>query len=311
MKNQNNFPLAAFLRNAKKNVLGLSMLVGIAGAGAQNIFPPTGNAGIGTTTPGYPLHISTGATTGTNFQVEGTNPYWTGGYFRSNSTTATTYLAFTSNNGTNLAYHSLNPTGNYSFFNGAELLTLTKTGFIGVKNSTPTFALDIKGRIRLASDGSGAGAWFANNAGTANVGFVGLENDNHVGFWGNNGAGWAFKVNTTNGNVGIGTTNTGTVYKLSVNGSIRAKELVVETGWADFVFDKNYKLRSLNEVESYIAANKHLPDVPSAAEVEANGVKVGEMESKLLQKVEELTLYVIELNKKVSALEKENQELKK
>ncbi|MDQ3290886.1 MAG: hypothetical protein M3Q05_06300 [Bacteroidota bacterium] len=94
-----------------------------------------------------------------------------------------------------------------------------------------------------------------------------------------------------NGWVGIGTTNTSSDYKLSVNGKIRAKGLKVETGWADFVFADNYKLRSLDEVESYIKANKHLPDVPSEAEVAKNGVDLGPMQATLLQKIEELTLY--------------------
>lgn len=313
MKNQNNFPLAALLKNAQKNVLGLSLLIGIASASAQNTFPAIGNVGIGTTSPSYPLHLSSGSGPGINLEIAGTNTAWTGFYVRNNTATGTSYGAYTSNNGANLAWHYLNPAGNFGIYNGGDRIVTTKTGYVGINTTTPTFSLDVVGRIRLGNNpgGYGSGAWFRNAANTADNAFVGMENDNHVGFWGNNGAGWAFKVNTINGNVGIGTTSTGTVYKLSVNGSIRAKELVVETGWADFVFDKNYKLRSLNEVESYITANKHLPDVPSAAEVEANGVKVGEMESKLLQKVEELTLYVIELNKKVSALEQENQELKK
>jgi hypothetical protein len=104
-----------------------------------------------------------------------------------------------------------------------------------------------------------------------------------------------------NGNVGIGTINP--TYKLTVNGNIRSKELVVETGWADFVFDKKYVLPSLSEVEKFIKANNHLPNIPSAEEIQTNGLKVGEVQTKMMQKIEELTLYIIELEKKVSTLQ--------
>jgi len=111
------------------------------------------------------------------------------------------------------------------------------------------------------------------------------------------------------GNVGIGTSDPGT-YKLAVNGTIRAKELVVDTGWADYVFEDDYRLTPLSEVEAHIKEQKHLPGVPSAAEVAAHGVSIGEMQSKLLSKVEELTLHLIEQEKRLSALERENRELR-
>ncbi|MCH7498188.1 MAG: hypothetical protein IH971_10095 [Candidatus Marinimicrobia bacterium] len=102
------------------------------------------------------------------------------------------------------------------------------------------------------------------------------------------------------GNMGIGTTNPGT-YKLAVNGEIRAKEVIVETGWSDFVFEEHYALRPLSEVEAFIKANKHLPDIPSEKEVSENGLGLGEMQAKLLRKVEELTLYMIEMKKENEA----------
>ena len=107
------------------------------------------------------------------------------------------------------------------------------------------------------------------------------------------------------GNVSIDTTNLGS-YRLAVNGTIRAKEVRVNTGWSDFVFEEDYSLPTLSEVESHIKAHKHLPDIPSAAEVEAEGVELGVISSKLLQKVEELTLYVIAQEKRIAALEAEN-----
>ncbi|MDN5215680.1 hypothetical protein QQ020_26620 [Fulvivirgaceae bacterium BMA12] len=110
-----------------------------------------------------------------------------------------------------------------------------------------------------------------------------------------------FIINTTNGNVGIGTKTTSS-YKLSVNGNIRAKEVKVETGWSDFVFEDDYELITLAELEAFIKANKHLPEIPSAEEVAENGVSLGEMDSKLLQKIEELTLYIIDQQKEIEIL---------
>ena len=106
----------------------------------------------------------------------------------------------------------------------------------------------------------------------------------------------------TNGNVGIGTINP--AYKLSVSGTIQTKEVRVETGWADFVFDKGYQLKPLPEVEAFIHINKHLENIPSAKEIQDNGLAVGEVQTKMMQKIEELTLYVIELQKQINELKK-------
>lgn len=105
---------------------------------------------------------------------------------------------------------------------------------------------------------------------------------------------------TSSGNVGIGTTSPS--HKLAVNGSIRAKEVIVDTGWSDYVFAKGYRLASLTEVERHIEQNGHLPGIPSAKEVAEHGVSVGEMQSKLLAKIEELTLHQITLEKENRAL---------
>jgi hypothetical protein len=113
------------------------------------------------------------------------------------------------------------------------------------------------------------------------------------------------------GNIGIGTEKVGG-YKLSVDGFIRAREIDVNlSNWSDFVFYDDYVLKTLPELEAYITENKHLPDVPSEKEVLANGVSLGKMDAILLQKVEELTLYIIAMNKRIAQLEKENQSLKK
>lgn len=109
------------------------------------------------------------------------------------------------------------------------------------------------------------------------------------------------------GNVGIGTSSFMdglTTYKLSVDGKIRAEGVKVYTDWADFVFEHDYNLPTLEEVEEYITENGHLKDIPSAEEVEKNGIELGEMNKLLLQKVEELTLYVIDLKKEINQIKK-------
>ncbi|MHC0446388.1 hypothetical protein ACWA1F_13340 [Flavobacterium sp. 3-218] len=111
------------------------------------------------------------------------------------------------------------------------------------------------------------------------------------------------------GNVGIGTENPDA--KLAVNGNIHSKEVKVDltVPAPDYVFKDDYKLKTLDEVESYIKENSHLPEIPSADEFEKNGINVSEMNMALLKKVEELTLYVIEQNKKISELQQENKKL--
>ncbi|WP_395049875.1 hypothetical protein [Flavobacterium sp.] len=109
----------------------------------------------------------------------------------------------------------------------------------------------------------------------------------------------------TDANIGIGSSSFvdgADTYRLSVKGAIRADRVKVYTTWADYVFEKGYKLPTLAEVEKHIQINGHLNDIPSAKEVEQNGIDLGEMNKKLLQKIEELTLYVIGLNKELQVV---------
>jgi len=107
-----------------------------------------------------------------------------------------------------------------------------------------------------------------------------------------------------NGDVGIGTGMPRE--KLSVNGNIRAREIKVEaTNWPDYVFEEGYQVGTLEELESYIKVNKHLPEMPSAKEVESNGVDLGDLVKKLLKNQEELTLHIVAQEKKIRILEKQ------
>lgn len=104
-------------------------------------------------------------------------------------------------------------------------------------------------------------------------------------------------------------------YRLLVKGGMMTEKIKVAvagtTDWADYVFEPSYKLMSLDNVESFVKENKHLPNVPSADEMSKNGLDVLQTSAKLMEKIEELTLYMIEINKEIKALKKENQELKK
>jgi hypothetical protein len=120
-------------------------------------------------------------------------------------------------------------------------------------------------------------------------------------------------VNFLNGNVGIGTTNTSDAnYRLYVEKGIRTRKVKVDqANWADYVFEPTYKLPSLQEIETFIKANKHLPAVPSAKEVAANGLDLGDNQAVLLKKIEELTLYMIVQDKELKSLRQEVNQLRK
>jgi len=111
------------------------------------------------------------------------------------------------------------------------------------------------------------------------------------------------------GNLGIGTDVPS--HKLEVNGTIRAKEVVVESGWADFVFEDDYHLPSLEDIEKSIQEKRRLPGVPSAEEARSEGLSLGESQKIMMQKIEELTLYLIQKDKQIRRLENEIAALKK
>lgn len=108
----------------------------------------------------------------------------------------------------------------------------------------------------------------------------------------------------TSGNVGIGTTDPHS-YKLAVNGSAIATSMAVKLhgSWPDYVFKPKYNLPSLLEVEAYIDKNQHLPDMPSETEVTKNGINLGEIVKVQTKKIQELTLYAIDQEKRIATLE--------
>lgn len=186
-------------------------------------------------------------------------------------------------------------------------------GRVAIGNTTPGVKLDVKGNNALGNNPNVVAAFRANNhAGVV----IGSLNGNTPYIGDDPGAsssvGLSFFTNGTermrikndNGNIGIGTTNP--TQKLSVNGTVLAKEVVVSlasSNWPDYVFEDGYNLKPLSEVDNYIKVHNHLPNVPSAKEVEEKGISLGEMQKIHMEKIEELTLYVIELEDRLNKLE--------
>ncbi|MFC4739769.1 hypothetical protein ACFO3U_07145 [Flavobacterium ponti] len=149
-------------------------------------------------------------------------------------------------------------------------------------------------RLRFIATTS-AGTWFSLSNRLQQEIFTVNENDDNVQFY----------LAKPNSFVGIGTTSFtdgSETYHLSVKGKVRAEEVKVYNTWADYVFNNDYNLKPLSEVESFIKDNGHLPNVPSASEIEEKGLMLGDMTKIQQEKIEELTLYLIKQNKEIEEL---------
>ncbi|RZK25860.1 MAG: hypothetical protein EOO43_04425 [Flavobacterium sp.] len=190
------------------------------------------------------------------------------------------------------------------------LFSVSANGSVGIGTLDPDNVqswlkvLDVFGSVNskllVRSSAVKTGIFSHDTWGTIPIGRVGTETPHDLGLM----AGYGNIVMSlkTNGNVGIGTNTPNE--KLSVNGKIRAHEIKVETSnWPDFVFDVGYKLETLEALESYVKKNKHLPAMPSGVEIEKGGAELGDLLKRLLKSHEELTLQVIEQNKKIQRLE--------
>ncbi len=250
----------------------------------------TGNVGIGTNAPADKLSIRTAGGTYGLTQTDGittvgtwvgTDAFFPGGWIGTKSN------------------HPLN------FFTAgsASKMTIFQTGDIIVGDNTVTPVGKFTVKTTNNADGishiGDNGNILQTRMGGTSAG-IGTFSNTHMRLFCNSRS--DLFISSATGNVGIGTENFGT-YKLAVNGGVRSKEVVVETGWADYVFDKKYKLPLLSDVEKFIQQNKHLPNIPSAAEIEKNGLNLGDTQKRMMEKIEELTLYMIEANKKIEKLE--------
>ena len=230
-----------------------------------------------------------------------------------------------------------------------ELMRIKGNGNVGVGTSTPNARLEITHGTSGNSGLRFTNLTSSNTPSTSNGKALSVNASGDVILVSASGTGGAsewlrngsilYPVNTSD-NLGIGTTTPITKlqvsgktyigagtwalgaslsrtpggYNLYVENGILTEKIKVAikgtNGWADYVFDDNYKLKSLNEVEEFVKENNHLPGVPSATEIVNEGLDLGAMQAKQMEKIEELTLYMIELSKKIEMLAKENAELK-
>lgn len=334
----------------------------------QNSFPlPSGNVGIGTTSPSYMLHINgyhnnsqilvhslgggddarqadlmlwasepevsySGVGIGNNVAIS-TNR----GLHLLNSIRGGSYLRLLDNS---MSFGIVSSSGV-----SKQALSINTEGNVGVGTNTPFSKLSIDGSVTLNGSlnntmsrpavlpGTLANGEIRSHSGAGN-----LYDDGFLRVSAGGGTTPGIKsyidlsgystVPDMNGNIVFGTSGTermridrngyvgiGTISpdsKLAVNGTIHSKEVKVDIlGWPDYVFKKEYDLPTLEEVEKHIVEKGHLENIPSADEVLTNGIHLGEMNAKLLQKIEELTLYMIEMKKENEIVKKENKLMKK
>lgn len=202
--------------------------------------------------------------------------------------------------------------GSLRFWTGGDKVTFTKEGNVYIGSQIGTNS----GNGRLSVSGNSAELSLSNRKVST---FVedptngerwviyndGSTTDGKLRFWTDGDK----VVFTKEGSVGIGTANPQS--KLAVEGQIRATEVKVlaDISVPDYVFEPDYELRTLKETKAYISENKHLPEIPSAAEIGENGIDLGDMNMRLLKKIEELTLYQIELLERLEQLEFKNAEI--
>jgi hypothetical protein len=306
----------------KKLILTLSIaLASYFSSFAQWTLPGTdisntnsGNVGIGTTIPNAKLEVNQSATgsdanilqitnSGTNSASQSANlTFSTGttgsGYLRVNSSGGAQTVGTSSDMILMNTYTAYANTGSLIFgTQNTRRMMIDPNGNVGIGTTTPGAP------VHVVKNSSGYSGIFYNTSATGEgvtIRAGSTSSQNALVVQPYDGSSSLFTVRS-DGNVGVGTTSPDE--KLTVKGKIHSSEVIVDpiTSIPDYVFEPDYKLKSLEEIKSYVDKNHHLPEIPSAKEIEKNGIHMGDMSLKLLKTIEELTLHVIELNKQVKA----------
>ncbi len=252
------------------------------GASTRMTILGDGKVGVGTTNPYSLLDVRTSNNKGLRIN--------------SNDESA---ISFWPNNGNSVFHLSHGHDNKLHLSHGSnvgaiKLMTFANSGRVGIGTTSPADMLEIAGNLKINGSRTDDEIRFESQNGFHRIAFRQLR------FYDWDGGGDNLTIN--NGTVGIGTTDT-QGFKLGVNGDIAALEVKIATytNWADFVFNKDYKLPTLKEVETHIKENGHLKDIPSAEEIKKEGFYLAEMNAKLLKKIEELTLYTIEQEKSLES----------
>lgn len=275
----------------KPILLPFLLFISINISAQNNVFPTSGSVGIGTTAPQAKLDVNGGIISNAESHFSfGSylDPVYAGGY------------------AIKVGSGGIAVSGNSTFLQGkVGIGSVLAKGTLEVKGSTVLGGGNIDPRFALGDlsflpnsyqmvvgwnrSGGGGEMDFISNQGSGIVGGFAFYN------YSNSGVESQLMWIQANGNVGIGTDAPGD-YKLAVNGKIHTREVNVNiNNWPDYVFDPSYQKLSLSDLEIFIKRYKHLPEIPAYTTVEKDGANLGEMNAKLLKKIEELTLYLIDL----------------
>jgi hypothetical protein len=314
----------------KKQVVAALFVVYTGVCYAQtNIFESNGNVGIGTNTPLAKLDVLGGIDMAAFYPIRLVRGDENHGLRYKSHYNETTQL-----DGPFLYGYYGGSLGTKQGQNEQHLINWTSAGNVGIGMYRPYAKLDVRGDIFMSLHNN-ASLHHASEQGSFKVGmkagdtpdgFAGMQITTGPYQCGNGGMlqffTWGCNISqsrevmriTEEGSVGIGIASFPLQYKLAVAGKMIADELKVKphaSGWPDYVFKPGYKLMPLKEIESFIGQKGHLPEVPSAEQVAKEGIELGANQALLLRKIEEMTLHLISINKRVEDLEAENKLLKK